>query len=80
MKRFSQSQTQNYQNPGSLPYKENIPEIKYKNNIRIELDDNDYFLKGFLVGYSREKDRLNEYRARKEETKKRESDASRIVK
>ena len=52
----------------SLPHTENIHENKIENKIRIELDDNDYFLKGFLIGYQREKDRIHEFRAKKEET------------
>ena len=66
----SQSQTQDSQRSGSLPYAENIPETKFDNKIRTELDDNDYFLKGFLIGYRREKDRIKEWRAKKEEKKK----------
>ena len=76
MMSFSQSQTQDSQKLGSLPYTENIPETKFENKIRIELDDNDYFLKGFLIGYRREKDRIKEWRAKKEEKKKKEFDAS----
>ena len=64
----SQSQSQ-YQ---SLPYTEITPENILENNIRIELDDNDYFLKGFLIGYKREKDRIQELRANKEEMIKKE--------
>ena len=76
MMSFSQSQTQDSQKLGSLPYTENIPETKFENKIRIELDDNDYFLKGFLIGYRREKDRIKEWRAKKEEKMKKEIDDS----
>ena len=61
---------------GSLPYDENIPETKFENKNRTELDENDYFLKGFLIGYRREKDRIKEWRAMNEEKKKREFDIS----
>ena len=72
MMSFSQSQTQYSQKLGSLPYTENIPQTKSENKTRIEIDSNDYFLKGFLIGYKREKDRIEEWRAKKEEKKKKE--------
>ena len=61
---------------GSLPYDENIPETMLENNNRSDLDKNDYFLKGFLIGYRREKDRIKECRVKKEENDKKEFDAS----
>ena len=61
---------------GSLPYDENIPETMLENNNRSDLDENDYFLKGFLIGYRREKDRIKEWRVKKEENNKKEFDAS----
>ena len=63
----SQSQTQGSQRLGSLPYDENIPKTKFENKIRTELDNNDYFLKGFLAGYNREKERINGLRIKNEE-------------
>ena len=61
---------------GSLPYDENIPETMLENNNRSDLDKNDYFLKGFLIGYRREKDRIKEWRVKKEENNKKEFDTS----
>ena len=55
---------------------ENIPEMKFDSKIRTEIDDNDYFLKGFLIGYRREKDRINKLRAKKEEKMKKEIEVS----
>ena len=50
----------------------NTSETMVENNIGIKIDNNDYFLKGFLDGYSREKDRIHGFRVKKEEKVKRE--------
>ena len=45
----------------------NILETMLENINRSGLDENDYFLKGFLIGYRRERDRIKEWRLKKEE-------------
>ena len=55
---------------------ENILETKFDKYIQTKIDDDDYFLKGFLIGYRREKNRIDELRKKKEEMMKKEIDVS----
>ena len=52
------------------------PDTKFDRNILTEVVDDDYFLKGFLIGYRREKVRRNELWIKKEEKKKKVYDVN----
>ena len=45
---------------------ENSSETRLENKSGIQIDDNNYFLKGFLAGYNREKERINGLRIKNE--------------